>query len=62
MALVVKTPPVKSGDIRSLGWEDPLEETRQPTPVFLPGESRSQRGLVGYSPSGPRQSDTTKAS
>ena len=22
----------------------------QPTPIFLPGESRGQRGLVGYSP------------
>ena len=25
--------------VRSLGWEDPLEENMQPTPVFLPGES-----------------------
>ena len=25
--------------IRSLSWEDSLEEARQPTPVFLPGES-----------------------
>ena len=25
--------------VPSLGWEDPLEEGRQPTPVFLPGES-----------------------
>ena len=25
--------------IQSLGWEDPLEESRQPTPVFLHGES-----------------------
>ena len=33
-------------------WEDPLEEegARQPTPVFLPGESHGQRSLVGYSP------------
>ena len=28
--------------VRSLGWEEPLE---QPTPVFLPGESRRQRSL-----------------
>ena len=33
-----------------LGWEDPLEEEWQPTPVFLPGESHRQRSLVGYSP------------
>ena len=25
--------------VRSLGWEDPLEEGMQPTHVFLPGES-----------------------
>ena len=25
--------------VRSLAWEDPLEEGVQPTPVFLPGES-----------------------
>ena len=25
--------------VRSLGWEDPLEEGWQPVPVFLPGES-----------------------
>ena len=25
--------------VQSLGWEDPLEEGMQPTPVFLPGES-----------------------
>ena len=27
----------------SLGWEDPLEEEWQPTPVFLPGESHGRR-------------------
>ena len=31
------------------------------TPVFLPGESRGQRSLVGYSPRGHKQSDTTEA-
>ena len=33
-----------------LGWEDPLEEGKQPTPIFLPGESPWQRSLMGYSP------------
>ena len=29
-----------AGDLgSSLGWEDPLEEGSQPTPVFLPAES-----------------------
>ena len=31
-----------------------------PTPVFLPGKSHGQRGLVGYSPWGPKESDMTK--
>ena len=30
------------------------------TPVILPGESQGQRSLVGYSPWGPKESDTTK--
>ena len=33
----------------------------QPTPVFLPGESRGQRSLVGCSPWGRTESDTTEA-
>ena len=41
----------------SLGGEDPLE--KQPTPVFLPGESHAQRSLVGYSPWGCKELDTT---
>ena len=32
----------------------------QPTPVFLPGESHGQRGLVGYSLWGCKELDTTK--
>ena len=28
----------------------PWRRKRQPTPVFLPGESHGQRSLVGYSP------------
>ena len=32
----------------------------QPTPVFLPGESHGQRSLVGYSPWGGKESDTTE--
>ena len=34
---------------------------RQPTPVFLPGESHGQRSLVGYSPWGHKKLDTTEA-
>ena len=32
----------------------------QPTPVVLPGESHGQRSLVGYSPWGLKESDTTE--
>ena len=31
-----------------------------PTPVLLPGESHGQRSLVGYSPRGRKELDTTK--
>ena len=46
--------------VRSLGWEDPLEKETAPTPVFLPGESHGQRSLAGYSPRGRKESDTTE--
>ena len=32
----------------------------QPTPVFLPGGSRGQRSLAGYSPQDCKESDTTQ--
>ena len=32
----------------------------QPTPIFLPEESHGQRNLVGYSPWGHKESDTTE--
>ena len=34
----------------------PWRRKWQPTPVFLPGESHGQRGLVGYSPRGRKES------
>ena len=55
--------------IRSLGWEDPLEEGMAIhssifffffTPVFLTGESHGQKNLVGYSPCGHKESNTTE--
>ena len=38
----------------------PWRRTQQPTPVFLPGESHRQRSLVGYSPWGCKELDTTE--
>ena len=40
--------------------EDYLEREWQPTPVFLPWKSHGQRSLVGYSPLGRKESNTTK--
>ena len=37
----------------------PRRRKWHPTPVFLPGETHGQRSLVGYSPWGCRESDTT---
>ena len=46
--------------VRSLGWEDPLEKEMATPPIFLPGKSHGQRSLVGYSPWGSKESDTTE--
>ena len=46
--------------VQLLGREDPLEEGMAPTSAFLPGESHAQRSLVGYSPWGRQESDTTQ--
>jgi len=39
-----------------------LEKEWQPPPVFLPGESQGRWSLVGCSPWGRTESDTTEAS
>ena len=46
--------------VQSLGQEDPLEKGMATTSVFLPGEYYGQRILVGYSPWGRKESDTTE--
>ena len=46
--------------VQSLGQEDPLEEEWQPTLVFLSGKSHGQRSLVGFSPKGCKELDTTE--
>ena len=65
MALVVNKLPANARETQamrgqSLGLEDPLKRAWQPTPVFLPGEPHGLRSLVGYSPWGRKQSDTTE--
>ena len=46
--------------VQSLGQEDPLEKEMATTPVLLPGKFHGWRSLVGYSPWGPKESDTTE--
>ena len=62
--LVVKNPQASAGDIRDAmnPWvgKIPWRRARQPTPVFLPGESHIQRSLVGYSSQGFKESDMTE--
>ena len=38
----------------------PWRRARQPTPVFLPGESHRQRSLTGYGPQGHKELNTTE--
>ena len=58
--MVKNLPAIQETWVQSLSLEDPWMRTWQPTPVFSPGESHGQRSLVGYSPWGRKESDTTE--
>ena len=65
VARVVKNLPANVGDLTEVGsipgsGNMPWKRALQPTPVFLPGEFHGQRSLVGYSPQGHKDSDTTE--
>ena len=53
-------PAVREARVQSLGWEDPLEKEMATHPVILPGKFHGLRSLVGYSPWGRKESDTTE--
>ena len=60
----VENSPVSTGDKR-VGFDlrvrkIPWRRAWQPAAVFLPGESHGQRSLVGSSPWGHKESDTTE--
>ena len=58
---VSKESALSAGDPGSIpGSGRSLEGGRQPTPVFLPGESHGQRSLVGCSPWGRKESGMTE--
>ena len=65
VAQKVRNLPVSAGDTGGTGLipgsgRPPWRRAWQPTPVFLPGESRGQRSLVGYSLWGHKESVTTE--
>ena len=68
VAQAIKNLPVmQETRVQSLYQEDPLEKGMATplflpvfTPVFLPGEFHGQRGLMGYSPWGHKERDTTE--
>ena len=58
--MVKNLPAMWETQVRSLGWEDPLEEEMATHSVFLPGKSHGQTSLVGYSPWGHKEVDITE--
>ena len=50
--------PIEETWVQSLGGEEPLEE--EMALLFLSGEFHGQSNLVGYSPWGHKESDTTE--
>ena len=65
VAPVVKKPTCQCRRDKRLGFDPwvgkiPWRRAQQPTPVFLPGESRGQRSLAGCSPWRRTESDTTE--
>ena len=71
VAQMVKcVPAIRETRVQSLGREDPgfnpcarkisWRRKWQLTPVFLPGKSHGWRNLIGYSPWGHKESDTTE--
>ena len=53
-------PAVQKTQVRSLGWENPLEEGMATHSSILPGEFHGQRSLMGHSPGGCKELDMTE--
>ena len=61
-----KEAPCRCGRHKRCAFDPWIGKTRwrrawQPTPVFLPGECRGQRSLVGIGPRGRKELDTAEA-
>ena len=60
---VVKNSPDNTGDagdMSSVPGKIPWSRKWQPTPVFLPRKFHGQWSLIGYSPGGHKELDTTE--
>ena len=55
------SPAMQETWVQTLGWEDPLEKEMATQSSILAGKFQGQRkrSLVGYSPRGHKESDTT---
>ena len=63
MAQTVKClPEMRETRVPSLGWEDPLEKEMATHSSLLPRKFCGWRSLVGYSPWGRKELDTTATS
>ena len=56
---VKNLPAMRETWVRSLGWEDPLEEATLPLQYSCLENPHGQRRLAGYSPWGCKESDMT---
>ena len=57
---VMNVPAMQEAQFDPWVRKNPRRRAWQPTPAFLPGKSRRQRSLAGYSPWGHKESDTTE--
>ena len=58
--MVHSLPAMQETQVQSLDQEDPLEEEMATHSVFLPGKFHGQKNLMGYSPRGCKELDTTE--
>ena len=48
VSLVIKNPPTNAGDVRDMGWEDPLKKGMVIHSSILPEKFHLQRNVAGY--------------
>ena len=57
---VKRLPAMQETRVQFLGQEDPLEKEMAIHSALLPGKSHGGRSLIGHSPWGRKESDTTE--